>query len=67
MDWDRVFGIYYMNDILCLMNDEEIQLVVICMYIEFYYSYVKMVLDYGKYVFVEKLFMLIKEEVEFIF
>lgn len=66
-DWDKVPGIHYTNDMSSLMNDEEIQLVVICTHTESHYSYAKMALDHGKHVLVEKPFMLTKEEAESIF
>ena len=66
-DWDKVPGIHYTNEISSLMNDEEIQLVVICTHTESHYTYAKMALDHGKHVLVEKPFMLTKEEAESIF
>ncbi|QOS78995.1 Gfo/Idh/MocA family oxidoreductase [Paenibacillus sp. JNUCC31] len=66
-EWDKAPGIYYTKDIANVMNDEEIQLIVICTHTESHYDYAKMALDHGKHVLVEKPFMLTKEEAESIF
>ncbi|MCG7376380.1 Gfo/Idh/MocA family oxidoreductase [Paenibacillus sp. ACRSA] len=66
-EWERVPGVQYTDDILSLMNDQDIQLIVICTHTESHYSYAKMALDHGKHVLVEKPFMLTKEEAVSIF
>ena len=49
------------------MEDDDIQLVVICTYTDSHYEYAKMALDHGKNVLVEKPFMLTSEEAISIF
>lgn len=66
-EWERVPGVQYTDDISSLMNDQDIQLIVICTHTESHYSYAKMALDHGKHVLVEKPFMLTKEEAVSIF
>ncbi|WP_145407708.1 Gfo/Idh/MocA family oxidoreductase [Paenibacillus xylanexedens] len=66
-EWERVPGVEYTDDISSLMNDQDIQLIVICTHTESHYSYAKMALDHGKNVLVEKPFMLTKEEAVSIF
>lgn len=66
-EWDKIQGVRYTNEIDTIMNDEEIQLVVVCTPVEAHYHYAKMALDHGKNVLVEKPFMLTKEEAESIF
>ncbi|MCM3172069.1 Gfo/Idh/MocA family oxidoreductase [Paenibacillus sp. MER 99-2] len=67
VEWERVPGVEYTDDISSLMNDQDIQLIVICTHTESHYSYAKMALDHGKNVLVEKPFMLTKEEAVSIF
>ncbi|MDR6726318.1 putative dehydrogenase [Paenibacillus amylolyticus] len=66
-EWERVPGVQYTDDISYLMNDQDIQLIVICTHTESHYKYAKMALDHGKHVLVEKPFMLTKEEAVSIF
>lgn len=66
-EWERVPGVQYTDDLAAFIQDEEIQLVVICTHTESHYSYAKMALDHGKHVLVEKPFMLTKSEAEDIF
>lgn len=66
-EWERVPGVHYTDNLSALMEDDEIQLVVICTHTESHYSYAKMALDHGKHVLVEKPFMLTKSEAEDIF
>lgn len=66
-EWERVPGVQYTDDISSLMNDQDIQLIVICTHTESHYNYAKMALDHGKHVLVEKPFMLTKEEAVSIF
>ncbi|WP_018884538.1 Gfo/Idh/MocA family oxidoreductase [Paenibacillus massiliensis] len=66
-EWERVPGVQYTDDLAAFMQDEEIQLVVVCTHTESHYSYAKMALDHGKHVLVEKPFMLTKSEAEDIF
>ncbi|MDQ0171526.1 Gfo/Idh/MocA family oxidoreductase [Paenibacillus tundrae] len=66
-EWERVPGVQYTDNISSLMNDQDIQLIVICTHTESHYNYAKMALDHGKHVLVEKPFMLTKEEAVSIF
>ncbi|MGN7412791.1 Gfo/Idh/MocA family oxidoreductase [Paenibacillus sp. SAF-068] len=66
-EWDHIPDVNYTDDVSTLMNDEEIQLVVVCTHTESHYSYAKMALDHGKHVLVEKPFMLTQEEAISIF
>lgn len=66
-DWEKAHGILYTDELEMLMNDEEIQLIVICTHIDSHYAYAKMALDHGKNVLVEKPFMPTKEEAVSIF
>lgn len=67
MEWERVPGVQYTDDLQSLLTDEAIQLVVVCTHLESHFDYAKMALDHGKHVLVEKPFMLTKEQAEFIF
>lgn len=66
-EWDRIPDVNYTDDVSTVMNDEEIQLVVVCTHTESHYSYAKMALDHGKHVLVEKPFMLTQAEAISIF
>ncbi|MFE6074026.1 Gfo/Idh/MocA family oxidoreductase [Paenibacillus sp. NPDC057886] len=66
-EWEKAPDVLYTDDLAALMNDDDIQLVVVCTHTESHYEYAKMALDHGKHVLVEKPFMLTKEEAESIF
>ncbi len=66
-DWEKIEGIRYTGNIEEIMEDDDIQLVVICTYTDSHYEYAKMALDHGKNVLVEKPFMLTSEEAISIF
>ncbi|WP_339165869.1 Gfo/Idh/MocA family oxidoreductase [Paenibacillus sp. FSL R5-0341] len=66
-EWDRVPDVQYTSDLDVLMNDDEIQLVVVCTHPESHFDYAKTALDHGKNVLVEKPFMLDKKQAEDIF
>lgn len=66
-EWENAPGVLYTDDIETLMNDEKIQLIVICTHIDSHYAYAKMALDHGKNVLVEKPFMLTQDEAVSIF
>ncbi|WP_340401884.1 Gfo/Idh/MocA family oxidoreductase [Paenibacillus sp. FSL H8-0079] len=66
-EWPRISDVIYTDDVSAVMNDEEIQLVVICTHTVSHYSYAKMALDHGKHVLVEKPFMLTQAEAISIF
>jgi len=65
--WEKIEGIHYTSDLDELLNDEEIQMVVICTKQKFHYEYAKKVLDHGKHVLVEKPFMMTYAQAEEIF
>lgn len=65
--WDKIEGIKYTTKIDELMNDDQIQMVVVCTPHESHYHYAKMALDHGKHVLVEKPFMMTFEESKEIF
>ncbi|WP_342440265.1 Gfo/Idh/MocA family oxidoreductase [Paenibacillus sp. FSL L8-0436] len=66
-EWEKAPGVLYTDELETLMNDEEIQLIVICTHIDSHYAYAKMALDHGKNLLVEKPFMPTKEEAVSIF
>ncbi|WP_438492574.1 Gfo/Idh/MocA family oxidoreductase [Paenibacillus sp. IHBB 3054] len=66
-EWEKAPGVLYTDELETLMNDEEIQLIVICTHIDSHYAYAKMALDHGKNVLVEKPFMPTKEAAVSIF
>lgn len=55
--WKRIDGINYTSDLNELLNDEEIQLIVICTPHTHHYDFAKMVLEHNKNCLVEKPFM----------
>lgn len=55
--WKRIEGVYYTSDLDELLNDEEIQLVVVCTTLDSHYEYAKLVLEHNKHCMVEKPFM----------
>lgn len=66
-DWEKIEGIHYTGNITDIMEDDDIQLVVVCTYTDSHYEYAKMALEHGKNVLVEKPFMLTSEEAISIF
>lgn len=66
-DWEKIEGIHYTGNITDIMEDDDIQLVVVCTYTDSHYEYAKMALDHGENVLVEKPFMLTSEEAISIF
>lgn len=65
--WDRIPGVHYTSDLAELLNDEEIQLIVVCTRVDSHYDYAKLVLEHNKHCLVEKPFMETKEQAEEIF
>lgn len=55
--WERINGINYTDKIEELLNDDEIDLIVICTRHDLHYSYAQEVLNHGKHCLVEKPFM----------
>ncbi|WP_286903931.1 oxidoreductase [Clostridium sp. UBA1652] len=55
--WARIEGVNYTSDLDELLNDEDIQLIVVCTRHDSHYEYSKMVLEHNKHCLVEKPFM----------
>ncbi len=56
-NWDKIKGVHYTSDLNELLQDEEIQLIVICTKHDSHYEYAKLVLEHNKHCLVEKPFM----------
>lgn len=65
--WEQIPGIYYTEDINELLNDDEIDLIVICTMHHLHYEYAKKVLEAGKHLLCEKPFMETSEQAREIF
>lgn len=65
--WARIKGVNYTSNLDELLNDEEIQLIVVCTLHNSHYEYAKMVLEHGKNCLVEKPFMENLEQAKEIF
>ena len=65
--WSKIPGVKYTSDIYELLNDDEINLVVVCTHQDSHYEYAKMVLESNKHCLVEKPFMKTSEEAKEIF
>ena len=65
--WDRIDGVNYTSNLEELLNDEEIQLIVVCTRHDSHYEYAKMVLEHNKHCLVEKPFMETAKEAKEIF
>lgn len=65
--WDRIEGVNYTSNLEELLNDEEIQLIVVCTRHDSHYEYAKMVLEHNKHCLVEKPFMETSKEAKEIF
>lgn len=61
------FYIYFISDFDEVLNDFDVKLVVVCIYVDSYFEYVKCVLEVGKNVLVEKLFILMFVQVKELF
>ena len=59
LEWDRISGVLYTDNINELLHDDEIDLIVICTRHDndLHYNYAKMVLESNKHCLVEKPFM----------
>lgn len=55
--WKEIPGVYYTEDVNELLNDEEIDMIVVCTTHHYHYNYSKMVLEAGKHLLCEKPFM----------
>ena len=51
--WSKIPGVKYTSDIYELLNDDEINLVVVCTHQDSHYEYAKMVLENNKHCLVE--------------
>ncbi|MBQ3421258.1 MAG: Gfo/Idh/MocA family oxidoreductase [Romboutsia sp.] len=55
--WDYIEGLHYTDNIEELLNDDEIDMIVVCTQHDSHFKYAKMVLEYNKHCLVEKPFM----------
>lgn len=55
--WDYIEGVHYTDSLDELLNDDEIDMVVICTKHDSHFKYAKMVLEHNKHCLVEKPFM----------
>ena len=55
--WKEIEGVHYTTDLNELLQDDEIDLIVICTGHQFHYEYAKKVLEANKHCLVEKPFM----------
>lgn len=65
--WEKKENIIYTDNVEELMNDQDIDVIVVCTTQQYHYEYAKMALDHGKNVLVEKPFMMTSEEAKEIF
>lgn len=65
--WEKIAGVTYSEQLADVMEDEEIDLIVICTMQKDHYQYAKMALDHNKHVLVEKPFMMTYEQSKEIF
>lgn len=66
-NWDRIDGVNYTSNLDELLNDEDIQLIVVCTRQDSHYNYAKLVLEKNKHCLVEKPFMETYDEAKEIF
>jgi len=66
-NWSKIEGVNYTSDLDELINDEEIQLIVICTRQDSHYEYAKIVLNSNKHCMVEKPFVETSEQAREIF
>ncbi|MCT1901644.1 oxidoreductase [Oceanobacillus sojae] len=66
-NWGKINGVHYTSDLDELLQDEEIQLIVICTKHDSHYEYAKRVLEHNKHCLVEKPFMETSEQAKEIF
>lgn len=65
--WGKIDGVHYTSDIDELLQDEDIQLIVVCTKHDSHYEYTKSVLEHNKHCLVEKPFMETSEQAKEIF
>lgn len=65
--WDRIEGVTYTSNLNEVLNDEEIQLIVVCTRHDSHYEYAKLALEHNKHCLVEKPFMETSKEAKEIF
>lgn len=65
--WPKIGGVNYTSNLDELLNDDEIELIVICTMQQFHYEYARKALDHGKHVLVEKPFMTTEAQAKEIF
>nr|WP_314464420.1 Gfo/Idh/MocA family oxidoreductase [uncultured Clostridium sp.] len=54
--WKKIDGVAYVDDLELLLNDDEIDMVVVCVTHHFHYEYAKKILEHNKHCLVEKPF-----------
>ena len=65
--WKKIDGVTYVDDVESLLNDDEIDMVVICVTHHFHYEYAKLVLEHNKHCLVEKPFTETAEQAKELF
>jgi len=65
--WEKFADINYTSEIDDILNDDELQLVVVCTQIDSHFEYAKLLLEYGKNALIEKPFVATKAEAELLF
>lgn len=65
--WDKIEDVYYTEQVEEIMQDDAIDVIVVCTQPDHHYEYAKMALDHGKHVLVEKPFMMTYAQAEEIF
>jgi Predicted dehydrogenases and related proteins len=65
--WEKFADINYTSEIDDILNDDELQLVVVCTQIDSHFEYAKLLLEHGKNALIEKPFVATKAEAELLF
>lgn len=65
--WEKIKGVQYTEKVEDLMEDEEIDLIVVCTMQKDHFQYAKMAIDHDKHVLVEKPFMMTYAQAKEIF
>lgn len=55
--WDRIENVKYTSDLNEILNDNEIDMIVVCTGLDSHYEYAKLVLEHNKHCLVEKPFV----------
>lgn len=65
--WDYIEGVHYTDNLQELLNDDEMDMIVVCTKQDSHFEYAKMVLEHNKHCLVEKPFMETSKEAREIF